>query len=333
MGSVNLYDVLNIKEDATLSEIKTSYKDLAKKFHPDKPGGDSDMFELVTHAYNILLDPQTKLEYDKVHNLNKQIKTHNNLRESARSYYDKDLEKLKDLKDLSNSKDISNSKVNFNKTFETLDKKHNYKRGQDDNKLNEQDARRRLQDVQLSRDQDLIECTNEELFEPGQFNLHKFNSAFDLMNKDNANSSSMLINYTGAPGAWNDSLSNNKSSFSTIDNYEDLYVEDNLSNINLNVNKKKLTKKDIAKIEVKQVKSWTQEEDKRHFEDKLAERELEDTRLKTRTMKDFDTSNDCGGFGIFSSLGLDPTKNSLTLEDDKDLKEKYNKLVDYRKQD
>ena len=54
MASVNLYDVLKVENDATRKDIKSAYKLLVKEFHPDRPTGDKEMFELVTHAYNVL---------------------------------------------------------------------------------------------------------------------------------------------------------------------------------------------------------------------------------------------------------------------------------------
>ena len=50
MSTVNLYDVLNIEQDATKNQIKDAYIKLVKEFHPDKPKGDAEMFELITHA-------------------------------------------------------------------------------------------------------------------------------------------------------------------------------------------------------------------------------------------------------------------------------------------
>jgi len=333
MTTVNLYDVLNIPEDATIQAIKSAYKDLAKKFHPDKPGGDSDMFELVTHAYNILVDPSSKSEYDKIYNLNKQSKNHKSLKEAATNYYEnnKAASKEKDKE-----KEIENKK-SFEKNWESMDKKHNYKRGLEDQKLDEDSTKRRLQDLQLSREQDIIECTTDEMFEPGKFNSEKFNSAFDLIH----GSSNSLTAYTGVPGAWNDSSTSGasfSSNFSSVNNYEDLYVEDDDKG---NLNKDLVSKKKISKREVDKLGSA--EYNKKHnyrepgyvnsLEDKLRERELETKKYDDRTMSAFDTSPDCGGFSIFKNLGLDPSSSNLMLnmDNDQDIKDKYAKLVDYRK--
>lgn len=64
----NHYDILGVKRTATSEEIKTAYRKLSIKFHPDKNDGEaffSDMFRQVNEAYNILYDTQKRSLYDK----------------------------------------------------------------------------------------------------------------------------------------------------------------------------------------------------------------------------------------------------------------------------
>ncbi|MCP5018405.1 MAG: DnaJ domain-containing protein [Ketobacter sp.] len=58
------YQTLNVDVDAPVSEIKKSYKDLAKKHHPDT-GGNVDRFQELAHAWNILKDENSRSHYDK----------------------------------------------------------------------------------------------------------------------------------------------------------------------------------------------------------------------------------------------------------------------------
>jgi len=61
---MNPYQQLNIDPTATDSEIKTAYRKLAQKNHPDK-GGDQEEFQAIQEAYEILSDPDRRKRYDE----------------------------------------------------------------------------------------------------------------------------------------------------------------------------------------------------------------------------------------------------------------------------
>ncbi|MFS7940883.1 putative DnaJ domain, Chaperone J-domain superfamily [Helianthus anomalus] len=67
MRSMNLYDVLCVKRDATACEIKSAYRSLAKRYHPNASGlngnGDRDFIE-IRNAYVTLFDPMSRALYD-----------------------------------------------------------------------------------------------------------------------------------------------------------------------------------------------------------------------------------------------------------------------------
>lgn len=60
---MNYYQTLGINRGATDSEIKTAYRKMAMKHHPDR-GGDEQKFKQIEEAYRILSDPQKKQMVD-----------------------------------------------------------------------------------------------------------------------------------------------------------------------------------------------------------------------------------------------------------------------------
>jgi len=67
-----LYDILNIKPDATDNEIKKSYYTLSKIWHPDKNNSDEAKvkFQEIQNAKDILLDANKRELYDRTGKLN-----------------------------------------------------------------------------------------------------------------------------------------------------------------------------------------------------------------------------------------------------------------------
>lgn len=61
----NFYDVLGVKRDASDKEIKTAFRKLAQKYHPDA-GGDENKFKEISEAYETLSDPKKRKEYDQL---------------------------------------------------------------------------------------------------------------------------------------------------------------------------------------------------------------------------------------------------------------------------
>lgn len=64
------YEILGVRKDASLDQIKRAYRDLAKKLHPDKRNSNEDdsgrKFIDVNKAFNILKDPDRRNRYDQL---------------------------------------------------------------------------------------------------------------------------------------------------------------------------------------------------------------------------------------------------------------------------
>lgn len=62
------YETLGVKRDATQNEIKSAYRKLARKFHPDvsKETNAEARFKEVGEAYKVLRDPEQRASYDRL---------------------------------------------------------------------------------------------------------------------------------------------------------------------------------------------------------------------------------------------------------------------------
>jgi len=64
----NHYEIIGVKKDASASEITKAYRNLCKKWHPDRnPGKEvefTEIFKSIQYAHEILKEPESRYEYD-----------------------------------------------------------------------------------------------------------------------------------------------------------------------------------------------------------------------------------------------------------------------------
>ncbi|MEE9303750.1 MAG: DnaJ C-terminal domain-containing protein [Thiotrichaceae bacterium] len=67
MGHKNYYKTLGVEQKASAKEIKSAYRQLARKYHPDvsKESNAEERFKSINEAYDVLGDDKKKKSYDE----------------------------------------------------------------------------------------------------------------------------------------------------------------------------------------------------------------------------------------------------------------------------
>lgn len=69
MAGKDYYEILGVKKNASEADMKKAYRELAKKYHPDRNKGNKEAetkFKEISEAYAVLSDPEKRAQYDRL---------------------------------------------------------------------------------------------------------------------------------------------------------------------------------------------------------------------------------------------------------------------------
>jgi curved DNA-binding protein CbpA len=340
--NVDLYAILGITENATDKEIQKAYFKLAKKYHPDKASIDKknealEMYELITHAYNVLSDVKLKSQYDLAFKLSKDAKKSHLKLQSGFDEFIKTQDTLKNLNDDDRKRLLDEAKLKFDMENDALNMKHKFNE-EDIDAIPQDEYNKRLADLMAERKQHDIEDETEPIFDPNA----KFNpSTFNAMWKKKYGNKPLDLVKSNGPLAFNmgDDM---KSEFTSIDERNGLYDEMNPDELGNSVEGYATVNFGSAHESRNVDFNDLDEEDddyeghktklsKEEMKEKIKERERETRKLKDLDFDDFDNNN-MGYFGISNNLGFDASLLDWDDVGTSDIQDKYNKLLEYRKE-
>ncbi len=146
---IDLYSILNVDMEAKSDEIRTAYLQMVKEHHPDH-GGNSEMFQQITKAYEILHNKETRKEYDLYY-----------LKKSMDEFRGDDLNRLKS--DYKNFIDANTKPVSKEKLDEIYADMFKDRENYVEKKLEKDDLKKRFNDLDFERKTENIETQDDKL--------------------------------------------------------------------------------------------------------------------------------------------------------------------------
>lgn len=85
----NYYEILGVTPDSTNAEIKSAYRRLARKYHPDVNPSSSELFKDITEAYTTLINPEKRKQYNILNGFFETPKTKTSSQKAQQEYKEK----------------------------------------------------------------------------------------------------------------------------------------------------------------------------------------------------------------------------------------------------
>jgi len=340
-GDVDIYKIIGASPDDSQDKIKKKYIEKMTKYHPDKhsiilnklPPDRVDKekrrlmatYNLIKNASKILLDPEKRKFYDlqKKANRSKNFETQ---KDDFNSF-------IKQQEAGKTDEGKKMAKLDFEKKQLELDKKHKVNRNEA-TAIALKDARRKMDDLAMEREQQAIEIAPKQIFDKSNFTQQDFNKHF-LKNKKkeekkNKQSKDRSVVLWDGVSASND-MGTIGASFVSVDHdYEDLYVDENFESTGLasaNVNNSE-SSEEASSVMSEEIDDSYLEKNQRgtltdEFSKFMNKRNTETKMYDAREMgKDWKSLDD-NPFNISTQVKMDNAFSSMTNN-----KFKYDKNVD-----
>jgi curved DNA-binding protein CbpA len=222
-NKLDYYEVFGLPKTASKKEIIIKYRELVKKYHPDKSPLNGKLFEVIQRAWECLSNDERRKNYDNIQDYEEKAKKSDHI----------GLKKSYDIFNELSKGEISEEKKKlaeneFKKLTEEFDTKIKYDRTLEKEVLGVEDTHIKMNNIRTLREQDEIEYSQIPIFKEGDtFDPKTFNKAFD---KYKNTQNTQVIKKESLPFAFNDSGNNN---FSTFDVFEDPFGDTEVKNTNI----------------------------------------------------------------------------------------------------
>ncbi len=117
---MNYYEILGVTPDSEPAEIKSAYRRLARKFHPDVNPDGAKRFKEISKAYDTLSDEKKRKQYDTLNGFFKTEKTKTSSRQAESEYKQKTQQKSEKAQETRKKTDAKHADNKFGDIFGTI---------------------------------------------------------------------------------------------------------------------------------------------------------------------------------------------------------------------